>query len=152
MQTLTGAGAAAASNPIIWARGAIWLGADPQEAPLCIEGAMRISMHRGPANVHVRQTESVPPTPAAGSVEFPAARPELGMQFGCSRPVSQRHPGGILAESSRHSCGILVGIHRTCIWVFSYSIPSGTAHGHTGIIFAWGFGQNRRPRTATKPR
>ena len=112
----TGADAAAANVSMIFTHVAIcnWLGIEPQEAPLCIAGII-LSRSSVVHILHVQYMYVVP----AGLVEFPA---QTHMQFGCSRhgilAASWRHPGGIRAASLRYSCGILVGIFRTYIWVF----------------------------------
>ena len=80
----TGADAAAANVSMICTHVTIWLGVEPQEAPLCIAG---IILSR-PSVVHVLHVQYMYVVPA-GSVEFPA---QTHMQFGCS-------PHGILAAS-----------------------------------------------------
>ena len=77
----TGADAAAANVSMICTHVTIWLGIEPQEAPLCIAG---IILSRSIV-LHVQYMYVVP----AGSVEFPA---QTHIQFGCSRH-------GILAAS-----------------------------------------------------
>ena len=123
---------------MIWALVTTRLGIEPEEAPLCIEGIIHLFMRTGLVyiHVHVRQTESVPPTPR---YRWPgrrrsSSRPKLDMQFGCSRQKPYRHPSGILAESEPCSCGIPVGIHRTYIRACQhrYPLPSETKRNTKG--------------------
>ena len=72
----TGADAAAANVSMICTHVAIWLGIEPQEAPLCISGIDNILIEMEPRTCT---------RPARCSVEFPA---QTHMQFGCSRKAS----------------------------------------------------------------
>ena len=100
---------AAANVSMICTHVTIWLGIEPQEAPLCIAGIILSSV------VHVLPVQYMYVVPA-GSVEFPA---QTHMQFGCSRH-------GILAASRWCSCGILA----VSPWHPGWHLP----HLHLGIL------------------